>query len=945
MPQFKKLNFKRFNVWCSTLFSFFLLIFVSFYLQGRETDMPSPAPIPREEHFELANNCIRCTITLTNGILTRETIEALPSWLPGQDKNRFSIQDDADFGFEIQWTDWQAPGKIQNAENPIILTKANFQLTHITPPVQAEPCQQLQLLFKGIDLPLEARLTYQLDKDAFFIKRRLEIRDPGDHNHFLQWLWPRRSIISGDYTILKPGGFGRPLALLSTHAGAFFGLEYPAAENSLKPLHPGRISISTGQEIGEKITDSWTASEWTVSGLSPDTHVQLWFYKYLDSIRVAPLKPYLLYNTWYDVRAPEYTNRPEDIMNETNLMRIINDFKHEMVDKRQLKLDAFVLDDAWDIYKSDWVLRKNEFPHGLLPIKDALAQMDTQLGIWFGPTGGYSHRDWRISWMKEHGYEVVGDQLCLAGKNYHQLFKNRVLDFVNNHGVRYFKWDGIQFSCSEPDHGHPIGIYSRRAVMQAVADLCHSTRLSQPDMYLNITSGTWLSPWWLKYANMIWMQGYDYGYANVPSISKRDAAITYRDVVLFENYRIHDFWFPLANLMTHGIIKGHLQKLGGDSEPLEKFMDDVILYFARGVTMWELYISPNLLTHGEWDAIAYSIRWARDRFPILKQTNMIGGDPEKREAYGYVHFSGKKGIIAARNPFIQPRVLEVSLDPAFGLCPSASSLVLERVYPNRWISPELVAAGATLQLPLNGYETAIYEIYPLEDANEPLLAGVVFDTIAETGTEYNIRARNIRENVRILNPEQIKNISINNQLTNLYDFHLPSQSFSHPVKPLSVSSKNSSAHVQFQFNGSMVAAWLCFLVEPSFYPEKNENDKATPSRVVDVQFFLDGEKINAQVEEQEGRWAWYRIPINVELINHTFNARMEWKLKEKSSSLPAWKGKISTWVVYDSKPETMDIKFALTTGLKPRRPLPPQPRPAGQDSYSLQLGEIKYNND
>lgn len=144
----------------------------------------------------------------------------------------------------------------------------------------------------------------------------------------------------------------------------------------------------------------------------------------------------------------------------------------------------------------------------LKPIADTLKKMGTNLGIWFGPTGGYSFRMKRVSWMKQHGYEVVGEtrdnaMLCLAGKNYSQLFEKRVTDMVRNDGMAYFKWDGIQFSCSEPDHGHSTGIYSRRAVLESVIDKCKAVRTVNPDVYLNITSGTWLSPWWVKYANQI----------------------------------------------------------------------------------------------------------------------------------------------------------------------------------------------------------------------------------------------------------------------------------------------------------------------------------------------------------------------------------------------------------------------------------------------------------
>ncbi len=152
--------------------------------------------------------------------------------------------------------------------------------------------------------------------------------------------------------------------------------------------------------------------------------------------------------------------------------------------------------------------------------------------------------------MRDHGYETVGDMLCVAGKNYSALLRERIGDFVGKDGVAYFKWDGIQFSCSEPNHGHPVDVYSRRAVLQSVAAMCLTARERNPNVFLNITSGTWMSPWWVQYANTIWMQGADYGFADVPSISMRDGAITYRDFVLYKDWKLKDLWFPIANLMT-----------------------------------------------------------------------------------------------------------------------------------------------------------------------------------------------------------------------------------------------------------------------------------------------------------------------------------------------------------------------------------------------------------
>jgi hypothetical protein len=799
--------------------------------------------------------------------------------------------------------------------------------------------KELNLFFKGLNNSLEVRLTYQLEKEAFYIRRKIAVRDSRAGRHFLRWIWPRRGFVLGNVTVIKSGGFGQPAAIQYKQGGAFFGLEYPTSENSLKPVERGKAALQCGQELGVRIGGPWIESEWVVEGLSPNPHVKLWFWKYLDRIRVAPLKPFLLYNSWYDVRAPEIVKSPSHIMNDKNLLRIIQSFKKEMVEKYGLKLDAFVLDDGWDVYKSDWVLRKQQFPQGLAPVNNALKGIGTNLGMWFGPIGGYSNRGWRVGWMGDHGYEVIPgrearrSQLCLAGKRYFQLFKKRVLDFVRNPGVGYYKWDGIQFSCSEPDHGHPVGVYSRRAVMESVIDLCRSARAENPNIFLNITSGTWLSPWWVKYANTIWMQGSDYGYSDVPSISRRDGAITYRDYVLFEDYGKNDFWFPIANLMTHGIIKGNLQKLGGEAEPLDKFTDNAILYFARGVSMWELYVSPDLLTDGEWNALAKSIRWAKDRFEVLRSTEMIGSDPGESLAYGYIHLAGKRGIIAARNPSSEPQTLKVSLSSSLGIDANASSLVLERVYPTRWISPKLFKAGSRLDIPLQGYETAVYEIYPVAEASVPLLAGVTFEVIQYSESSYVIKFYDAERGARLLNPERIRTAkydgkSVKPSKLSVPVRHLPAP-VSHGSVQLSSQENRPEIDINFDLHKPAVEAFLAVLLEPT-----GESEGETEP---EVSAFLDGEKVELIVEEQKGRWGWYKF--NVQPGKHTSQIIIAQKDQENG-----WSGKVSVWLICTQRPEGMDISFDLAKKLGKRRPMPPRPWPSGEMRQTVKLGELEIYN-
>ncbi|MDZ7339038.1 MAG: alpha-galactosidase [candidate division KSB1 bacterium] len=880
---------------------------------------------PAERVVVLRNECLACSLTVRGGVLVGETISAEPVWLGLHGARSLRLQGDGDFAVELFWTDWSAPGKRDNADNEVTISAGVLQSVSCDTATLADGTREAKLLFKHVHSSLQVLLTYQLPPARPYVRRQVAVSDPKHNHHWLHWFWPRRGVFRGPAVIHKEGSFGQPAAVLVQDGGAFFGVEYPAASTVMSAKAGGAFSLACGHEMGVAVDSTWVTSEWVVTGLSPNAHVELWFSRYVDDIRVAPLRPYLLYNSWYDVRAPEYTERQEDVMNQANVLRIVADFKREMWEKRGLRLDAFVLDDGWDVYKSDWVLRPQEFPQGLKPISLALDSMGTRLGIWLGPIGGYSHRDWRVGWMKEHGYETVGDQMCVAGAKYRALLKQRVLGLVQQEGVGYFKWDGIQFSCSEQDHGHPVGVYSRRAVMEAMADLCQSVRAARPDIFLNVTSGTWLSPWWLKYANTIWMQGADYGYADVPSISRRDAAITYRDHVLYEDYGINRFWFPIANLMTHGIIKGNLQKLGGEDEPLDKFTNDVVLYFARGVTMWELYISPNLLTEGEWDALAKSIAWARDRFDLLTHTTMIGGHPGRREPYGYAHFAGQRGIVAVRNPFVEPKEVAVPLDPCSGLDRKAASLVVERIYPTRYVMPELYAAGAVLSVPLQGYETAIFEIYPLPQSIEPLVAGVTFEELPADPGSRRLRLFGEARHPCLLNPEAVAPQSLAEVLAQVSALSNPEAQRAHLQGLVSFMRGKGEVEVSVDVPAGHAKAELAVLFEREPGPGDEQGEWSLRVRA-------DGQEVQPALEGNLRNWLWAKIDLRAG------QHRVRYRLTGKGK---AWKGSVAAWLIQWRRPPAVELTIPLKVAASAARPLPPKPWPPGVVEELVKVGEAR----
>ncbi len=891
-----------------------------------------------EIQFTLQNKRVHLTVIFKDQKLVGTKIAAQKSA-----KNYFRgsvpvVESDGNFALDVMWTDWQAPGKINNADNPVILTEKDFRLIKVDTLSPKEGVKILRFFMKEQGGPLNVTLSYSLAKKSFFVKKQIAVQDTVYGFHFLRRIYPLYEKITRPFRPIKKGGFGQPVVLRDSDGGVFLGLEYPASRNILIQDQKALNIVECSVEVGRKIEDQFIESGWVVIGITPPFLEKLWFSRYLQTIRVAALRPYTLYNSWYDLRSPAFPNiAKKNIMNEQNIFRIIGLIQKNFVEKNHIHLDAFVLDDGWDSYASDWQLRKKQFPHGMKPVADRLKRMNTHLGIWFGPGGGYSSaRLKRVNWMKEHGYETVGknsvgqnEMLCLAGKKYSRLFKKRVTDFVNRDGVRFFKWDGIQFSCSEPDHGHAIGIYSRRAVLDTLISMCRAVRAKHPNVFLNITSGTWLSPWWVKYANQIWMSGGDYGFSHVPSFSQRDAAMTYRDIVLYQDFKVHDLWMPIANLMTHGIIKGSLQMLGGEQEPIDKFTNNALFYFARGVSMWELYISPDILSDAEWSAISQSLHWAKENFNVLKHTEMVGGNPGIKQAYGYIHFNGKKGIIAARNPFIERKQLHVKLAEQYNLDPRARNLVLERIYPDHRIDTRLYGTGDSITLNLDGYETAVYEMYPLQDASEPLLAGVDFDVVSRAGKTLRIKVypsitESTEPGVKILNPKWVNSFSVNGK--NAKIDHLS----------LNLSSKEAAVtdyDLKEEHSGTLLSH---FTVSPiirdgqiSLLLQKNKSSKEADT--LQVKMTVDQKDVTPRIKHQRGDWAWYTTDIQP--------GRHRLQVSVKATG---WQGKISLWLIGFQKMKTKEVRIVSSRELKDR-PLPAQPWPAGTRKIHYKLGELSVN--
>lgn len=187
------------------------------------------------------------------------------------------------------------------------------------------------------------------------------------------------------------------------------------------------------------------------------------------------------------------------------------------------------------------------------------------------------------------------------------------------------------------------------AAIHLIAEL----RAKKPDLYVNLTTGTYPSPFWLLYADSIWRGGDDHSFAGVGT--NRQRWITYRDSQLYRWVVEEGPLFPLNSLMLHGLIFArHADRLGID--PGHDFPDEVHSYFGEGTQLQEMYITPSLLSGQDWDVLAEAAKWSRENAKTLEDSHWIGGDPALLEVYGWAAWSSEKAIVTLRNPSDQPEI-------------------------------------------------------------------------------------------------------------------------------------------------------------------------------------------------------------------------------------------------------------------------------------------------
>jgi hypothetical protein len=487
--------------------------------------------------------------------------------------------------------------------------------------------KQLTLVFADERDHLTATWQAELRRGASYLQQQLTLKANGG-NVLIRNITLFDQPVPGAKTVGVVDG--SPVV-----AGTFFcGYEHPMAQNT----------VAANDEVQCRLTrnavlkDGETLVQRFVLGVAAPGQMRRGFLAYIERARAHPYRPFLHYNSWFDI---SWNKQKYD---EAQCLNVIQQFGQQLVRKRGVRMDSFLFDDGWDNNRTLWKFNSG-FPDGFTPLKKAAAKYGAGIGVWISPFGGYDvAKMQRLKYASQFGYETNASGFSLAGTKYYALFRKICLQMIHKYGVNQFKFDGLAAGAKANENGLTR---DGDAMLRLVEDL----RAAEPNIYINQTTGTWPSPFWLLYVDSTWRGGADHDFQGQGSWCQR--WMTYRDAQTYDNVVTKAPLYPLNSLMLHGII--YAKNASGLTNMSDAdFADQAREFFGNGTQLQEMYITPALLDKQNWDDLAEAAKWSRRNAEVLVDTHWIGGNPTKGEVYGWASWSPRKAILVLRNPTGQP---------------------------------------------------------------------------------------------------------------------------------------------------------------------------------------------------------------------------------------------------------------------------------------------------
>lgn len=476
----------------------------------------------------------------------------------------------------------------------------------------------------------------------------------------------------------------------------FFSLEHPMSK-TLK----GKSFVTAYLPRLEAIEAKNPLTLSAVFGVTPAGQMRRGFLSYVEQERAGPYHQVLHYNSWFDL---SWQDRK---MNEQDCLDRIKVFKDSLIDKRNVKMDAFLFDDGWDDNKTLWKFNSG-FPDGFTKMTAAAKASGAGIGVWISPWGGYDDpKIQRLAYGTKQvpAFETNDNGFSLTGPVYYNRFKEVTTSFIKNYNVSMFKFDGVGSG-----NGASGASITYQKDIEAFLTLITGLRTEQPKLYLSLTVGTWPSVYWLKYGDAIWRAGEDTGLAG--DGPKRQQWITYKDAQAYKNIVKRGPLFPLNAIMYHGICiaeNGLPGKLEMDNKNIA---DEIWAFFGTGTGLQELYVNPHLLNAANWDCLRDAANWSKAHKKAMADIHWVGGDPLKGEVYGYAGWDGQEAVLTLRNPTAHSKTFTVKVKRELDLPGLLNDNY--QFFDAKRKDHHKVYAGRSFEVTLAPYEVEVMDAQPLQ---------------------------------------------------------------------------------------------------------------------------------------------------------------------------------------------------------------------------------------
>ena len=510
------------------------------------------------------------------------------------------------------------------------------------------------LVFRLSHPDLKAELKVSLEKDAFRLRKQLVLTAlrslvleridpevlalPGAEQPY------RLREITADAPYRWKPGPGQPL--YGRTDGTFWGVAFPAADNTVTgPVLDCGYLYGRRPDAGARYV-----AHPGVMGVADDpAFVEDAFFDYIDRTRARPFRLQVQYNCRFDF-GPGVTRE--------SFAKSVATIDTELVRKRGgAPFDAYVIDDGREDNAASWQHRVRpvnrkldaDFAGSLEAVKNARSTLGPRLspGMNFG-AGEFKPDDKRLNAAK---YDELKTYYLAAGTE------------------------------------RPMSLFDRLGNIN-------------PRLYIVISNGAYLSPWWLQHVDASWM-------INAGDAAEGDGRTgepIYRDSILHDLAVKERTQFPLNAVFNHE------PKKTSSKEAPDVFRRYLYMALSRGTGFLELYLKPAALGAPEWGVPAEGLKWVRRAGSDFRRVRMHGGDPRRGAVYGFTGWSFKSGYVSVHNPAGKPQTYRFTLDRAFGLVPASVPFAVGSPLPG---SPDGLkpsyAYGDTVTITLPPHGVAILD--------------------------------------------------------------------------------------------------------------------------------------------------------------------------------------------------------------------------------------------